>query len=285
MTEIQEKILGVFKEISDLLETNGIPYFAIGGTCLGAVRHRGFIPWDDDLDIAIPIEYYEKFLEIARKDLPKHLRLFSPMDGKHNPLMFSKIMDKNTTMIENRFIHWRECYEGVWIDIMPMSGVPDKGMGREMFLLKRGWIERINVRIRSAYSDWKDSIRKLLYIIVYPLQILPTGYFQKIWFDTMKRYPFAESKYTGYTWEHSPLLKKRIFPKKWFEDYVYMDFEDTKIRCPIGWHEFLTQMFGDYMEYPPAEERTSGHQFDKGLVDLEHSYLDYQSGKLQIPKG
>ena len=87
MNELQKKILDIFKAVSKICKEHGITYYAIGGTAIGAVRHQGFIPWDDDLDIAIPIEQYDQFIAIARRELPEGLIVMTPADIEHYALL------------------------------------------------------------------------------------------------------------------------------------------------------------------------------------------------------
>lgn len=283
MSEIQRIILDIFKEVSKLCEDNNISYYAIGGTCLGAVRHKGFIPWDDDLDIAIPIEEYRRFIDIAKEKLPKHLELYIPCDSNHNGLLFIKIIDSRTTCIESYHLKHLDTFMGAWIDIMPISGVPIGEKEQKKFVSKTNWIKRINYKLRRDFNESKKISGSILWILVYPFRsILNPVYCWNYWLDFLAKYPFYKSKYTGYVW--SKRLYNLIFPQEWFNDFVYLDFEDTKIRCPKEYDKFLSQMFGNYMECPPENQRNSGHDFSKGIIDLEHSYKDYQSGKLKIEK-
>lgn len=272
-TIIQNKILEIYKIVADICEKHNIRYYAIGGTCLGAVRHKGFIPWDDDMDIAMPLIDFQRFLEIAPVLLPDYLEIYNPRNLKHNALHFIKVVDNRTTMIESCFLDYPDCYSGVWLDIMPMGGMPEPGFRRKYYLLMRRIIFSLTRGLKLAYSQLSPK-GKFIYFIIYPLKSICSSAF--LWEKTMKffqKYPFDKSEYTGYTWCE---LSHLIFPQKWFKEYVIMDFEDTKIRCPKYWHEFLSQMFGEYLEYPSEENRNSGHDFDKGIVDLEHSFKDYQ---------
>ena len=100
MTDLQKRILDIFREVRDILDRNGITYFAIGGTCIGAVRHGGFIPWDDDLDIAVPIEQFGRMLDLLKAELPPHLELYTGAERKHYRYIFVKVTDNRTTFIE-----------------------------------------------------------------------------------------------------------------------------------------------------------------------------------------
>ncbi len=280
MTEIQQRIFDIFKEVSAICEKNGIRYFAIGGTCLGAVRHQGFIPWDDDLDIAVPLDEFSGFLKALRRELPDWLEVSTPREAKHNPHFFVKVMDTRTMMTEDEFIPWKDTYEGVWLDIMPMSGAPAPGAERDEFVKQIHHYRRQSRLIKYKMSA-QDTIRgKLHWLVVSPLRLCSGDYIWKKWWKFLSRYPFDSSPFVGYVWQRR--VAELLFPQEWYADFVYLPFEDTQIRCPVCYHEFLTQMFGNYMEYPPEDQRNSGHHFEKGAIDLEHSYKDYQSGKYRI---
>ena len=95
MNDLQKKILDIFKAVAKICKDHDITYYAIGGTAIGAVRHQGFIPWDDDLDIAIPIEQYDRFIEIARRELPEGLTVMTPVDIEHYRFGHRRIMSFN----------------------------------------------------------------------------------------------------------------------------------------------------------------------------------------------
>lgn len=282
MNEFQKRVLTIYEAISRLCEKENIRHYAIGGTCLGAVRHKGFIPWDDDLDIAMPIEDYRRFIEIANDLLPAHLKLLLYSDSQNLMFPFAKVIDTRTTAIEETFLtlpHGEDAYTGVWVDIMPMSGEPSSWWGRQLFALRIKSYYILN-RNRKATLATKKSLKgKLQLAMLSPLKLFfRRNYFLDAWNAMLYNHPFDGSEYTGYTW--SQHVARLTYPSEWFKEYELLDFEGGKIRCPKGWDEYLTVMFGNYMELPPESERVSGHHF--AVVDLEHSYKDYQVGKYTI---
>lgn len=135
MTDTQKVILSIFKEIKQICERHNIKYYAIGGTCIGAVRHKGFIPWDDDIDIAIPIEQYFIFLDYARKELPDYLYVLSPKDTVHYPNGFSKICDNRTMFIMRSSLKYPDSYKEFLL-MLCLSQVYQKGIYKNIFFVR-----------------------------------------------------------------------------------------------------------------------------------------------------
>ncbi len=281
--EIQKRILEVYKRVEEICEKNNLRYFALAGTCLGAVRHQGFIPWDDDLDLVMPLDDFKKFLSVFQEENPEHLTLFSPSTARHDYQVFVKVMDDRTMITEDGFIFWKDTYEGAWVDIFPMSGSPAPGEERDWFVKRAFRCVHFARSAKQKFSSQPDRNSKRRWVLALPFRLLPKDYLWKRWLRLLERYPFDESPYIGQVWDRRSVAL--VMPHEVYAEYVTFDFEDTKIRCPVGYEEYLTQSYGDYMEYPPEDQRNSGHFFDHGMIDLEHSYKDYQSGKYKIPAG
>lgn len=272
MNEVQDTILQIFREAKTICERHGIPYFAIGGTCIGAVRHNGFIPWDDDLDIAIPIEDYDRFLEIAKKELPEHFSVYTCDDIRHYRYIFAKIIDSRTTFIEKNDVPYPDSYKGIFLDVMPISGVPASAASRKRFLKRIHRYTTLNTKMRFPTAEFRKWQARALSVAMLPLRlILKYTYFSDRYLNMLRKHPFASAEYTGYVWSLS--IDRLIFPKEWFASQVELPFENTTIACPKEWDRYLSQQFHDYMRLPPEGERMI---HSEECVDAKKSYKEYQ---------
>ena len=150
MTTVQEKELEVLKEIIKVFENNELHYCAIGGTCLGAVRHKGFIPWDDDIDIVLPRREYEMFRNELYRQLPKHLQ---KLDCDCNESvsydnLYMKVHDSTTSLIEKGLAHDR--FTGAFVDVYPLDGRPDRLLARRIWYAKYTFLMLSNARRRAV---------------------------------------------------------------------------------------------------------------------------------------
>lgn len=270
MNPVQEVILSIFKEVAKICNEHNIPYYAIGGTCIGAIRHKGFIPWDDDLDIAIPIEYWDSFIRLAKEKLPDNLYLYTSDNVRHYHYMWLKVCDKNTTFIEKSEYKLEDAWKGVFIDIMPLGGFPKEDRNIAKYIKKLALFETLNncIRFPKTVNSTKSLIRYMMYSIF--LRILPFNYYSRKYIDLLKNYPLKTSEKTGYVW-HPHWLPRLIFPVSVFGSGVEIDFEDTKIRVPSQYHDYLSQQFGNYMVIPSKENQ----QQHDGFVDVDRPYSYY----------
>ena len=255
--QIQNKILDIYAEFKRICEKHELSYFAIGGTCLGAVRHDGFIPWDDDMDVAMPRADYEKFKQIAEQELPEQYELYDIYRGEHYINYFCKLMDKNTTLVECGTKKYPDMYYGIFVDIMPLDGIPDNKIARKIHFAKMKVYRALD--IRRKYRDYKI------------LNLFPCHYFQKRYEGLQKKYSYENSKDLSYTW--SARRHKVVFSKKCFDNYIEMPFENTTMRCPTGYDEFLKAVYGDYMKLPPKEAQTCVHAVE--IIDFDKPYRSY----------
>ncbi len=286
---IQLKELEILKVFQEICKRHNLRYFAIGGTCLGAVRHKGFIPWDDDVDVAMPYEDYEKFLEVADSELPEGYETFTPFNQKgdlHEYL--SKIHNINTALIEAPCLKDKSAYRywGIYIDIFMVHGMPTSK--KEFRRLSRAvsFYGKLSRRLRMPMSD-EQSLKGLVkYMLSFLLQHLglPYDYFTQKSYNLIKNYPLGCSDKIIFPWRKSKRDKNgwytNIFPYRDFRNTVELPFEDTTITIPAGYDDYLRIEFGDYMTLPPEEKRNNHMSYGGGgIVDLDRSYKYYAAQK------
>ncbi len=256
----------ILKEAIAICERHGLRYAMIGGTMLGAVRHKGFIPWDDDIDIALPREDYELFLAYAEKELPSPYKLHTH-NGRH-PCMYAKIHNTDTTFIEGSVAGHREYYKGVFLDVMPLDGLPEDEKERARHLRELGALVKLFNWHRFGFDSCKTWKARLSYLV-------PERRIFKRWERLVKKYRFGASTYTAFSWVYNP--GRYTFRTEWIRETADYEFEGLSVKGPRDFDAYLTRQFGKtYMTPPPAEKRQS-HSADGGLIDLEHSYHVYEN--------
>lgn len=267
--KLKEIELEIFRQFVEICKENSLRYFVIGGTALGTVRHKGFIPWDDDIDVALPREDYEKFLIVAQKALPSNMFLQTYITDKNYPMPFAKLRQSDTAFIE-KSISKIKMNHGVYIDVFPLDGysqssIKAKFFGTREIILKISISQafsldmvsknKLNTIVKKIiiklFSDYKTSVKKL------------DSLYKKIPYDSAE----IVANFCG-AWG-----KKEIVPKEYFGKGVEGEFEGIKVILPEKTHEYLTSLYGDYMKLPPEEERV-GHHYCT-VIDLEKSYKDY----------
>lgn len=263
--KVQNISLKLLQEFIEVCNKMNLRYFVVGGTLLGAVRHKGFIPWDDDIDIGMPRKDYEIFVESAQKYLSPNVFLQSRLSEKKSPFLFSKLRDSNTTFIENGIKHC-EINHGVYVDIFPIDGLnKDK-----LFKYKKAIFKRKISLLYKSKSKKIGIIKKVFKLIPFSFNFC----FKNI-NQLYSKYDFDTSNivvnYCG-AWGDREIMKK-----EWIEPLIDLDFEGIKVKAPNNYQEYLTHMYGNYMELPPIEKRVSHHGIC--TIDLEKSYKYYLGEK------
>lgn len=268
---LKEIELSLLKEFILVCEKLGLEYFAVGGTLLGAVRHKGFIPWDDDIDVGMKRSDFEIFKKKAQELMPDNIFVQHIDSEKDCPYNFIKLRDNNTTFIETSVCKL-DINHGVFIDVFPLDNYPVNKKERKSIYLKNtlltASINRIfHIQGVSLFGKFLELVSR----IIYP--------------DVRKALITRDRLYKKYQYDKSPLIinycgawgKKEIVNAEWFEETLKMDFEDIKISIPKDYEQYLTNLYGEYMCLPPIEKRQS-HHFTE-IIDLEKSYKNYMHAK------
>ncbi len=246
--------LDILLHVAKFCDEHGLRYFLAYGTLIGAVRHKGFIPWDDDIDIQMPREDYEKLIEIYPKENTdeKYFLLTPEMKGAHHP--YVKIIDTRT--VKKELGAKKNSLLGVDIDVFPLDGQPDDLQAYGKFYDKLYTLYK-----RYLYSDtalkglpFKTKIHMLLYR---PFALCRKGILKKA-NKIHSLYPYESSKYVGsvttiYNGRGNRALKTA------FDGYVTLEFEGHLLKAPKGYDEILRTIYGDYMKLPPEEQQHAHH--------------------------
>ena len=269
LKSIQRELLRCFIEVC---QSEGLRWYLLGGTALGAVRHGGFIPWDDDIDVGLPRKDYEAFLSVAQKYLPPSYFLQCLATEKNCPFNFAKLRDSGTTFIEASAQNIAMNH-GVYIDIFPLDGYLPHKYQKRAAKYKRMLLAR---RIEAAFSLPKKKV-KLKHILFTALSyVVYPG-----WRGALKK---RERLFQKYDYDLCDTVanyccawaEKEIMPKAWFGKGVEGNFDGIPVVLPEQTHQYLSQLYGDYMMPPPPEKR-QGHHYCT-VIDLDRPYTDYVKG-------
>ncbi|HHX24250.1 MAG TPA: LicD family protein [Thermoanaerobacterales bacterium] len=271
LREVQLIQLNMLLKVDEICRLNNIRYYLIGGSALGAVRHKGFIPWDDDVDIGMFRRDYDQFLDIADKFLDnKYFLQTNRTDPDyHGP--YAKLRANNTTYIEkvSRSLG-AKIHQGIFIDIFPLDNVPDKKLLLKLQLtLMRFLLSVAFARVNDyPVNRYKRYIKKV-YSIPF-LKLIKKRTFDEIIDKIASFYKDKETDRIANLFGRYG--EKEVLPKYYFGEAKYLEFEGHKLPVPEYYDEFLKHIYGDYMKLPPVEKRGS---HDIEYIDIENSYEKY----------
>ena len=248
LKEVQRHLLEIAKEFDRICTKHNIPYYMLYGTMLGAIRHKGFIPWDDDMDFGVPIEYYRELTDILNKELNEPYRCCTYENDPASVLVFIKIEDHSTVMMKETLRVPVEKQMGVNIDVFPLNrcNLNDKEPER---------IKRMTKLLGGAFTNSKHNTGVVRRISKAFLRVALGGkpvYLQRRIERLM--YKVNDGDRIGFILGAGT---RNTVPKEWYGEGKRYPFEDATFVGPVNAHEYLSHIFGDYMKLPPESERPS----------------------------
>lgn len=262
LLKIQSLELKALSVLIEICEKLSIDYFLVGGSCLGAVRHNGFIPWDDDIDVGMTREDYLRFLAQAPEHLPKGYTLQTPYNCKQNPYFYTKLRIDGTKFVEyrNRRV---KMHHGIYIDIFPYDEVPDdeKRNLREYLRYRRLIQLAVFRQCPGPYKKPDNAVRMCKAIVVramyYVLHLIPYR-------SLMRKLDKLATKNNGANqqtyaclltsvWKAGSVRKEDLYP------LLDHKFEELTVKIPRNWDAYLKTQYGDYWKLPPEDQRV-GHR-------------------------
>lgn len=246
--EVKSIQLDLLSDIADFCETNGLTYFLAYGTLIGAIRHNGYIPWDDDIDIAMPRPDYDKFImSYNKKD--SHKKVIDIAIDKTYGVQFAKVYDDRTWLDEYKY---RKENYGVYIDVFPIDGV--KGTFRMRLARKIDKVLHAKKANFTERSFVKNFINCLVKAVCLPFSVYDILKFAD---RNARKYAFGTTAKAGNFLETYGICE--IVDTSVFQDTVFHQFEGKQYRIPVGYNQWLRTIYGDYMQLPPEEEQIAHH--------------------------
>lgn len=246
LEECHELVLEIAKEFARICEKHKINYYMLGGTMLGAIRHKGFIPWDDDMDFGVPRSQYDYLLEVLKKELPDHIKCYTYRNNRANNNPFAKVTNITTHLDDKTVGMPIEKQLGVNIDIFPLDfcNKDDKKLKSIFRWIKFGQVVYIYPPRKSAI---KSFVKKCLQLVC------PVRHKSFLDWLNKKAASLEPGNYLGNVFGH--WKSKEIIPIEWYGEKVKYEFEDTYFYGLKEYDKYLTQMYNNYMELPPVEKR------------------------------
>ena len=263
MRETQQIALEILHTVAEICEKLDLRYFLVYGTLIGAVRHKGFIPWDDDVDIMMPRPDHDRLMEYFDGHIAEypHLTVFNRKTCPEYPYMITRISDDRT---EIRMENEKPFGMGVFIDIYPYDGLGNDKKEAVRFGMKGDRLSslcyqasRDHFAIETTKSLWRKAVK-------YPVYLFCKALGKERFQDALEKLagvkPYDTSRFVGCVIWLSWGVKD-MYLRKWFEKFVYQPFEQYQFRIPAEYDKVLRHTYGDYMQLPPVEERTGHHYY------------------------
>lgn len=265
---IQNGEFRILQYIKGVCDRNNLKYFLAYGTLIGAIRHHGFIPWDDDMDIHMPREDYLKFVDIVKRDPHPYYRLISRETTPKFTHILPKVIDTRTQLTQKT--SWSEKVQlGIYVDIFILDGAGNTRIEAEATYLAaltcfRQWHKAVHIMLPPG-KDKKKSIKKWLHHI--PYRLLGVRYYMDKHAEFCAQKSYYQYSYVGAMSAGTGNPARNVWLREWFGEGTGVMFNGEPFRAPQNWDAVLRPEYGDYMELPPPEKRRSTHRYVLQIPD------------------
>ena len=256
-SKIKHALLKSICSFHEFCEENNLEYFIIGGTLIGAIRHNGFIPWDDDIDVVMPAQDYKKLLSLKDKvNAPFELKSYESDSSYIYP--FAKYSN-DKLIVEEDF--YKPFHSGVWIDIFPLTYTFDSVFAQKLHFSTVGFFRKLLI---LKHGSFKENNRHPLLIgiskVIHPVaRLIPRGFFTLV-FNSLESIPSSLFNLkTNYANLYGTWGLKEIAPEVLFKEKKLYEFEGVKLWGINNADAWLSKVYGDYMKLPPEDKRISEH--------------------------
>ena len=266
LEEYHAVLFDMLKQVDSICHAERLRYFLSGGTLLGAIRHKGFIPWDDDIDLMMPRPDYEIFLKRAEKRLPKRYILAFPDRTKDYSQPWIRIFDTRVAVDDSGM--QRTLTRSLFVDIFPIDGLPsNRTLSNLCFTRVRAWDILLKCARRKAlYPD--ERLKWLKKPMMALTRVRPLPKYAISLNKSARRCSFERAHYAGVLATTHYGSRERM-PVEVFRGSVQVPFEGGFFPAPIGYDTYLSRLYGDYMQLPPEEKRVSQHNLHAYLISEE----------------
>lgn len=267
--KLQDKILEIMVDLDRFCSENNITYFLMGGSALGAVRHQGFIPWDDDLDIFMPYKDYVRFIKLCETKLDKKKYYLQVEDSDELPYFFSKVRMNGTTFIDEVNLNRGNVHKGIYVDVMCLNNAAPKGLRRYIQY-------KIATLLRASsftkLPEYRATGKKAF--AIWLAKLLVHGSVKKFFLKTVRKYNNRQTEDVAHVFGRAK-FKNAYYPSFLFNNQRYVQFEQVKLAVPNGVEEYLSIRYGqDYMKMP-SEEVKASYKAHCAKWDTEVDYRNY----------
>lgn len=268
LKRIQEVELEILKDFMDICGRHGLDYFGIAGTGIGALRHQGFIPWDDDIDVAMPRDDFEKLLPLVEKEMGDKYLIMNAERYPNYPLMTTRMTMRGTKFKEEALKNI-DAPLGIFLDLYPLDKVSDnpkeaRRQARDAWFWSKILILRSIPFPMLGFSGWKakiiHAICGLAHLVLSILHVPKTWIYKKAYEAETRSNHYTKTKNLDFFCDTTPYMNlyavKDIYPLR------KLPFEDVELNFPHNLHNNLTGMYGDYMQLPPEEKRKNHYPYE-----------------------